>query len=192
MADVAGWWMIPGVGVLYDYFATASDDHAAATIDLKGGPGGAEPLSPELQAAIRAGDHEAMHRLMRPRVRFSEHGLHVLSVKGIDPVVQMGTLEELLTGVSTDVIFARPRSGLDVAVRDEGERLVLSLTDELQQALVEQAPGRLDAVAVPWSQTEEFWGHGDPEVLAEFLRELSQLAHQARDRDHRLYCWVCV
>ena len=184
--------MIPRVGVLYDYFAAASDEHAAATVDLAGGPGGAEPFSPELQAAIRAGDREAMERLMRARVRVSEHGLQVLSVKGIDPVVQMGTLENLLTGVSTEVIFARPRSGQAVAVRDEGERLVLSLTDELQQVLAEQAPEQLDAVAGPWSQTEEFWGHGDPEVLTDFLRELSQLAHHARDRGHRLYCWVCV
>jgi hypothetical protein len=189
---VAGWCIIPGVGVRYDYFAAGSDAHAAATIDLKGGPGGAAPVSPELQAAIRAGDREAMHRLMRPRVRFSEHGLHVLSVKGIDPVVQMGTLEELLTGVSADVIFDRPRCGLDVAVGDEGERLVLSLTDELQQAMLDQAPEQLDAVAVPWSQTEEFWGRGDPAALAGFLRELSQLARHAHDGDSRLYCWVCV
>jgi hypothetical protein len=116
----------------------------------------------------------------------------VLSVKGIDPVVQMGTLEAVLTGVSTEVILARPRSDSPVAVRDDGERLVLSLPDELQQVLAEQTPERLDAVAVPWSQTEEFWGHGDPNVLAHFLRELSQLALHARDRGHRLYCWVCV
>lgn len=184
--------MIVRVGVLYDYFAAASDEHAAATIDLEGGPGGAEPISPELQAAIAAGDRQAMERLMMPRVRISQHGLQVLSVKNLDPVVPMGTLESLLTGVDTELIFARPRSGLAVAVRDEGERLVLSLTDELQQLLAEQAPERLDAVAGPWSQTEEFWGHGDPEVLAHFLRQLSQLARGARDRDHRLYCWVCV
>ncbi|WP_406038678.1 hypothetical protein OG799_26430 [Micromonospora sp. NBC_00898] len=180
------------MGVLYDYFAAASDEQAAATIDLEGGPGGALPSSPELQAAIRAGDREAMKRLMLPSVRISEHGLPVLSVKGIDPVVQLGTLEGLLTGVSTEVIFARPRSGMAVAVRDEGERLVLSLTAELQQVLADQAPERLAAVAGPWSQTEEFWGHGDATVLAHFLREFSLLARDAGGRNHRLYCWVCV
>ncbi|HEX5540041.1 MAG TPA: hypothetical protein VFX60_00520 [Micromonospora sp.] len=180
------------MGVLYDYFAAVSDEHAAATIDLEGGPGGAESVSPELQAAIRVGDREAMRRLMMPGVRMSEHGLQVLSVKGIDPVVQLGTLEGLLTGVSTEVIFTRPRSGMAVAVRDEGERLVLSLTDELQQLLADQAPEQLEAIAVPWSQTEEFWGRGDPEVLAHFLREMSRLACDACDQGHRLYCWVCV
>ena len=89
---------MPRVGVLYDYFAAASDEQAAATIDLAGGPGGAEPFSPELDAAIRTGDRAALERLMLPRVRVSEHGLEVLSVKGIDPVVRMGTLEALLTG----------------------------------------------------------------------------------------------
>ncbi|MGW3893448.1 hypothetical protein ACWD69_32860 [Micromonospora chokoriensis] len=83
------------MGVLYQYFAAGSDEDAAATIDVEGGPGGPEPVSPELQAAIRAGDRAAMSRLMRPRVRFSEQGLPVLAVKGVDPVVQMGTLEEL-------------------------------------------------------------------------------------------------
>ncbi|MFJ2083726.1 hypothetical protein ACI2KV_20220 [Micromonospora chokoriensis] len=133
-----------------------------------------------------------MSRLMRPRVRLSEQDLPVLAVKGVDPVVQMGTLEELLTGVDVDAIFARPRCAMEVAVRDGGERLVLSLTDELQQALVECTSERLSAVAVSWSQTEEFRGQVDPDVIAAFLGELSLLARHASDRGHRLYCWVCV
>ncbi|MEO3773682.1 hypothetical protein [Micromonospora sp. B9E7] len=180
------------MGNLYEYFAAGSDEDAAATIDVEGGPGGVEPVSPELRAAIRAGDRAAMDRLRRPRVRFSEHGLPVLAVKGVDPMVQMGTLEDLLTGVGIDAIYARPRWAMDVAVRDQGERLVLSLTDELQQALVECTSGRLSAVAVSWSQTEEFWGQGDPDLIAGFLGELSLLARHASDRGHRLYCWVCV
>jgi hypothetical protein len=184
--------MIVGVGVLYDYFAAASDDRAAATIDLPGGPGGAEPLSPELQTAIRTGDRETMLRLMRPRVRISEHGLHVLSVKSIDPVVQLGSLEELLTGASADVVIARPRSGMPVAVRDEGERLVVSLTDELHQALTDVAPEQLTALAGPWSQTDEFRGYGEPDALVDFLQELARLAIHATNQRHRLYCWICV
>jgi len=129
---------------------------------------------------------------MLPKVRLSEHGLEVLSVKGIDPVVQMGTLENLLTGTSTDVIFSRDRSGKDVAVRDENERLVLALTDELQAALSAATAEQLDAVASPWSQTDEFWGRGEPDVLAQFLRQLSLLARNATASGARLYCWVCV
>jgi hypothetical protein len=180
------------MGVLYDYFAAPSDDAAAATIDLAGGPGGAMPYSAELQAAMRAGDREAMTRLMMPKVERSEYGLEVLSAKGIDPVVQMGTLETLLTATSTEVIFSRERSGKDVAVRDEGERLVLTLTDELQAALSAATDEQLDAVATPWSQTDEFWGRGEPGVLAHFLRQLSLLARNATASGNRLYCWVCV
>jgi hypothetical protein len=184
--------MILAVGVLYDYFAVPADDAAAATIDLEGGPGGAEPFSPDLHAAIRAGDREAMRRLIMPKVRLSEHGFEVLSVKGIDPVVQMATLEQLLTGTSTDVIFSGERSGKDVAVRDGGERLVLTLTDELQAVLSAATEKQLDAVATPWSQTAEFWGRGEPEALAHFLRQLSLLARNATAAGNRLYCWVCV
>ncbi|MEV6967426.1 hypothetical protein AB0M47_20210 [Hamadaea sp. NPDC051192] len=180
------------MGVLYDFFAAPTDDAAAATIDLPGGPGGAEPSSAELQAALRANDRAAMRRLMMPKVRLSEHGLDVLCVKGIDPVVQMATLEQLLTGTSTDAIFSRARSGKAVAIRDEGERLVLTLTDELQAVLSATTEQQLDAVAVPWSQTDEFWGNGEPEILAHFLRQLALLARTAAAAGNRLYCWVCV
>ncbi|MDG4806118.1 hypothetical protein O7634_05040 [Micromonospora sp. WMMD1120] len=129
---------------------------------------------------------------MRPRVRFAEQDLPVLSAKGVDPTAELVALEELLTGVSADVIVDRPRCGLDVAVRDGGEGLVLSLTDELTQALVEREPERLAEVAVPWSRTEEFRGQCDPAVLADFLGELALLARHAQDRGHRLYCWVCL
>ncbi|MDG4806119.1 hypothetical protein O7634_05045 [Micromonospora sp. WMMD1120] len=40
------------MGVLYQYFSAASDDEAAATVDVPGGPAGAEPVSPELFAAV--------------------------------------------------------------------------------------------------------------------------------------------
>jgi hypothetical protein len=181
-----------GVGVLYDYFAASSDEAAAATIDLSGGPGGAEPFSPELAAAIKAGDRDAMRRFMMPKVRLSEHGLHVLSVKGIDPVVELGSLEALLTGTPYDDIVARDRHGSDVADADDGERLVLTLSDEFQHALNAADDEQLTAVATPWSQTEEFLGHGEPEVLAHFIRQLAHLARHATSTNSRLYCWVCV
>ena len=180
------------MGVIYEYFAAASDDDAAATIDIAGGPGGETPMSPELPAAIAAGDRQAIERLMRPRMRISEHGLPVLSVKGIDPVIQLGQLESLLTGVAYETLGARPDSGRNLAVRDEGMRLVLTLPDGFRQTLADQTPEQLDAVAGPWSRTEEFWGHADPETLAHFLHELSSLARHATGKNHHLYCWVSV
>ena len=179
------------MGVMYKYFAAESDERAAATVDRLGGPGGDMPVSPEWQEAVRARDPEALRRLMRPRVRLSENGLYVLSVKGVDPL-QMATLEELLTGVDGEVVEARPRSGMEVAWRDDGELMVLTLTDELRDALAEATPTRLDTVAVPWSRMEEDWDQDDLEGVTQFLHELSQLARHARDNGHGLYCWVCV
>ena len=63
--------MLARMGVLYDYFAASSDEVAAAVIELPGGPG----------AAGRSFD--------------------TITGNGVDPVVQMGTLEALLTGRAT-------------------------------------------------------------------------------------------
>ena len=98
----------------------------------------------------------------------------------------------LLTGIDDDTVAANPRSGHAVAIRDEGEGLVLTITDELQHALASASPPQLAAVAVPWSQTEEFRGDANPEALAPFLGELAQLARIATESGSRLYCWVCV
>lgn len=119
-------------------------------------------------------------------------GLAVLPTKGIDPVVQLGKLESLLTGTDYDTVVADRRSGHPVAIRDEGERLVLTITDELQDALADASPEQLDAVAVPWSQIEEFSGNGQPQELAHFLGELGRLSRDALANGDRLYCWVSL
>lgn len=108
----------------------------------------------------------------------------------IDPVVQGGTLEELLTGRSYDAIEQDPRWGTTLAERDGGERLVLTVTDSLVDALATADGDRLGAVAVPWSQTEEFGGAADPETLRVQLLLLSSLAREARERGGSVYCRV--
>jgi hypothetical protein len=97
-----------------------------------------------------------------------------------------------MTGRPYDDIVEDPRSGQAVATRDGGERLVLTLTESVTTALADAGNDRLSGVAEPWSQTDEFWGAGDPEVLAGFLRDLAGLARRARARDQQLYCWVSV
>jgi hypothetical protein len=156
------------MGVLFDYFAADSDEQAASAIDRLGGPGAA--TAPPAPAQT----------------------FDTVSVKGIDPAVQMGTLEELLTARPYDDIVEQPRSGHTLAIRDGGERLVLTLTDSLTSALAEASPERLAEVAVPWSRTEEFWGGADPDTLTEILRDLAGLARRAQAGSQRLYCWVCV
>jgi len=148
------------MGVIYDYFAAASDERAAETIGLVGGPG--------------------------------EAGFRTLMVKGIDPVVQLRTLESLLTGVDYDVVAQNPRAGHTLAIRDEGEGAVCTITEELRDAMTRATPQQLKAVAGPWSQTEEFGGRGDPRTLAEFLHDLSGLARLAHQGKEQLYCWICV
>ena len=113
-----------------------------------------------------------------------------VDAKGIDPIVQMGTLEVLLAGGDLDALITAP--GRVLAVRDGGQRLVCTVTDTLAAALARATDEDLQRVAGPWSQTEEFWGGVGPEDLMPFLRDMAGLASRARDRGRRLYCWVSM
>jgi len=179
------------MAVLFDYFSAGSDEQAAAVIDRPGGPGrAAAPLTPQ-DSGRRGLFRRKTPSWSGPATDESEP-LFTVFGDGIDPVVQMGTFEELLTGRSYDDIVEDPRSSHTVAERDGGERLVLTLTDTLRDALAAASAERLAELAVPWSQTEEFWGEGEPEVLSTFLNSLAGLARQAQEKQERLYCWVCV
>ena len=171
------------MGVLYDYFSAPDDAAAAAVIDRDGGPGSTGLAAP-------TGSRIFGRRRQQP----AQGGLAYPTVAdtGIDPVVQCGTLEELLTGRPYEDIETDPRWSQALAIRDEGERLVLTLTDSLVDALAGADADQLASVAVPWSKTEEFWGAGDPAALASFLVDLSATAKGARARGETLYCWVCV
>jgi len=181
-----------GMGVLFDYFAADSDDVAASVIDRLGGPGSsARPTAPAITPRRRL-FRRSTEQAPALRDETTELVFDTVCDTGIDPVVQLGTLEELLTGRPFDDILDDDRSGKAVATHNDGEELVLTLTESVTTALVEASAKRLSEVAVPWSQTEEFWGTADPEVLSDFLGELRGLARRARARDQQLYCWVCV
>ncbi len=135
------------MGVLYDYFVAPSDAEAAATIDRAGGPG--QPASPASRTRTRG---LFRHRQQEPAPIGDGQSYPTVADTGIDPAVQGGTLEELLTGRPYDEIEQDPRWGKSLAVRDGGERLVLTLTDSLIDALARmrttsswpplQSPGR--------------------------------------------------
>ncbi|WP_106399877.1 hypothetical protein [Actinocorallia populi] len=135
------------------------------------------------------GDEVAVTALETGSGRDLDSAFDVVFTKGIDPAVQIGTLEELLVGWSFEEILQDPRSAHSLGLKGgEGEHGVVTLNDHIVQALAKADRAKLAEVAVPWSRTEEFWGQGDPENLTEFLVELAALAQRAIDRGHRLYC----
>lgn len=187
------------MGVMFDYFAAPSDEAAAATIDRVGGPGSQTAVAAAPVAPVQEKRGLFMRKRSEPAPQtppfINDETLVVfdtLSVKGIDPLVQLGTLEELLTGRPYDDVVEDERSGKDLASRNGGECLVLTITDTLCAGLAAASDEQLAEVAVPWSQTEEFWGQGDPTDLTEFLRELAALARRADAAGHKLYCWLSV
>ncbi|WP_340686074.1 hypothetical protein LCL61_06895 [Amycolatopsis coloradensis] len=120
----------------------------------------------------------------------AEASLPTVQLKGVDPFVQLGTLESLLTGADYETVIDREIA--PVAMAGDGVRLVVPLTEELSAALSDADEARLREVAEPWSRTEEFDGQADPADLAAVLTGLAEVARTATTRGDRLYCWVCV
>jgi hypothetical protein len=181
------------MGVLYDYFAAGSDEEAGTVIDRVGGPG-SQPASVPPAAVAKRGLFG--RKRARPGSSSAPNGelpvYDTVSLKGIDPFIQLATLEELLTGRPYADVVADPRSGHVVESRDDGERLISTITDSLTEALIEAKDEDFMQVAEPWSQAEEFWGQADPQALVEVLRDLASLAQRAQTNGQRMYCWVCV
>jgi hypothetical protein len=163
------------VGLLCDYFAASTDDIAASTIDWVGGP--SLPGKAAKRGLFRRGP--------------SPEPFRAVGMKGIEPTVQMATLEALLTGRALDENLQKTM-GLTIAERDRGERVVVRLTDTLKAALAHATDEELDVAVDRWAQTEEFWGQGDPAILRPQVRELAEIARNAAQQGLRLYCWVSL
>lgn len=181
------------MGVLYDYFAAGSDEEAASVIDRVGGPG-SQPVGVPPAVAAKRGLFG--RRRAKPESSSTPNAelpvYDTVSLKGIDPFIQLATLEELLTGRPYADVVADPRSGHVVESRDDGERLISTITDALTRALIEAEDEDFRQVAEPWSQAEEFWGQADPAALVEVLGDLAGLAQRSQANGQRMYCWVCV
>jgi hypothetical protein len=157
------------MGRVCDYFLAVDDDEAAATLDWPGGPG--QPPSNKL-------------------FRKSELEPHpTLALEGVDPVDMMGTLEQLLTGRLCDELLG-DGCVLHVAAKDDGERLVMRMAPGMQDALTLATDDELRDVAVPWSETKEFWGRADPGYLGELLVALASMVRQGLASGRGVYCWV--
>lgn len=118
----------------------------------------------------------------------SAPGYTTVSLPGIEPMVTMQTLEELLTGRSEDEVMENPRQGEIIADGPDGS-MVVAITAELQAGLVSADDDRLRQVAIDWAGTEELDG-SDPDVLGDALVDLADLARTAADRGDALYCWL--
>jgi hypothetical protein len=174
--------------VLYDYFVASSDDEAAAMIDLTGGPGGPLPPLPLAPREIVAKyGQDGLRRFLRPTVRASATGVLTLQLTGLDPL-QLVEVEELLTDVSYDEICERPRCRRIIAERDGGGKFVLTLNDELRDALAGATAERLAAVSVSWAETSGLVDQDDVDALEHLLGEFAVLAREARASGAQLYC----
>ncbi|MFH8514779.1 hypothetical protein ACH4CE_06585 [Streptomyces gelaticus] len=121
-------------------------------------------------------------------------GLPLLPVKGIDPYVQLGQAEGMLTGTPYDDVTSLPRFNRLLSSPEDDSRWLVTLTDELRDALVAARPGGFAAVAETWSRIEEFGGDFPPGELADVLIGMAELAEAARSRPepHRLYCLMSL
>ena len=167
------------MGVLHDYVAADDDDQAAGVVDRFGGPAG----------PATAPTRRALFRRPAPVRALTGIVFDTVPDTGIDPSVELGTLEALLTGRPHDEVVADPRWGSVLAERDDGALQVFTLTDTLFRALAAADEAGLAAVAAPWSRTDEFSGAADPGSPAEVLHQVAGLSRRAADRGRRIYCW---
>lgn len=180
------------MGILCDYFVAADDAAAAATLDIVGGPGGSVPLPMPFAQLVREYGRDGAMEQLRPKVRLSEHGYQVVSTKNFTPFADLATVEAALTGqVWEDVWDRRPRP---VAMRDEGERLVVPIGEGACAALVAAGAPALEDAAAALARSVAVPGRApaDTAPIVSLLTELGALARGASERGERVYCWLCV
>jgi hypothetical protein len=138
-------------------------------------------------------DYYAAEDDARALAAFEEGGIDdvfgTVGLKGVDPHLLLGTVEACLTGASEEQVEAEPRFCELLSDPEHDGRWLVALTDTLRDSLAAATSGRLlEAVAV-WSLTEDGAGQ-DPELLADFLGRLADLARDAGQRS--LYCGMSL
>ncbi|MFI0406801.1 hypothetical protein [Actinomadura sp. 3N508] len=68
---------------------------------------------------------------------------------------------------------------------------LVTVTDQLRDALADASPEKLAAVAERWHQAGELWVV-EVELLTAWLSEFAALATYARTQGHRLYCLTSI
>ncbi len=163
---------MPVVSAITDYFTAPSDEVAATALD------GLLDLAPDVDTGVPG-----------LRIQAAASGTPVLEAKGIDPTVALGRLEAVLTGRTYDEIAAGPRRGSLVAAGEDGDILILTVADELRDALAGSDVAAVAAAARTWVFDEA----SEPsETSAPFLTALAELATGAVARGDRIYCRIII
>lgn len=114
------------------------------------------------------------------------------SLDAVDATVQAGSLMALLTGRPYDEITGAKEWARLVSDPAHELAWVVSMPDAFTDALADADNAKLAEVVGPWSQTEEFWGAGDPEELLPLLSSWRGLAQTAKDSGQHLFCWMAL
>ncbi|WP_055588195.1 hypothetical protein [Peterkaempfera griseoplana] len=112
-----------------------------------------------------------------------------VGLKGADPWLVLVTVAAHLTGASEEEVEADPRFGALLSDPEHEGHWLVSLPGSLRDALATADAGRLLEAASAWTRTEDGAGQ-DPELLADFLGRLADLARDAGRRG--LYCGMSL
>ncbi|WP_370414168.1 hypothetical protein [Streptomyces fradiae] len=115
-------------------------------------------------------------------------GLATLPTKGVEPAVLLGRAEALLRDLPYETVAAQPRQAGLLSDPEDGAVFLLTVTDELRDAIRTAGRERLADVAAEWARAEEFHVGADADELASWLGRLGELA----DPGLRLYCRIVV
>lgn len=164
---------------IYHYFSAPSDQEAATTIERVGSPASQEIFSEE------SGSLTVVKDELLPIFDTVEEA-------GIDPAVELGKLVEIITGRSLEDIWEDDRSSEPVAIENDGEQMVFTVSDSVTEALASVDASSIEGIAQEWSEIEEFSHWSEPKGLATLVGDLSALAKRALESGQRLYCWFSL
>lgn len=170
------------MGVLYDYFRAPDGPAALRLLAEDGGvPGGPTTVAADVDA---------------------------IDAKGIDHVVMLGQLVELILDLPPDVdavdtVMVWPPEETKPGSSEDYARLpadspwvsgpwLEELGDRTRDALAGVDDSALPSIAERWARIEEFDGHMDPANAQTIIERFVALARRARQADERLYCWCCL
>jgi hypothetical protein len=120
-----------------------------------------------------------------------ELGFKTAQWKGIDPLITLAVLDEIVNGGNAlDWIHANAGGDRMVAGSGEDEHWVFRVAPEHAETLA-KLPDAIRTIAERWAKSPELNG-SDPADLADVLVSLRDLAREARTSGQRLYCWVSL